>query len=193
MFRKEDEKIPDISKELATSPVTSVIEEMDCFSPRRTITIEYSGPNIKQVVKRAPGILKKGMMITGTRTYIDDYFIDTTDPNNVVFHIFWHGIRDFDERTKMWGWIRLKHGIIHPDGTGSVVIEFYSKVVTRWSRGSLLQRSPLYNLLIKVYNYIFYDERRRIFIQECKEYEQNMIDAMKNILKLLETAKYPYP
>jgi len=191
----EDKKtaVPDISSYIKKSRVTTVIEEMDCFSPRRVITIEYSGSNIREVARRAPRILREGMMITGTRTFIDDYYVDVTDPNNIVFHIFWHGYRGFDDKSTMWGWIRLKHGVIHPDGTGSVRIEFYAKLVTEWNRSSILQRNPIYSLLLKIYKYIYYDEQRRKFVDQCKEYEQDMIRRMKEMLKLIETAKLPYP
>jgi len=191
----EDKKtdIPDISDIMRRNIVTTVIEELDCFTPRRVIRIEYSGPNIREVARRAPRILREGMMITGTRTYIDDYYVDVTDPNNIVFHIFWHGDRSMDDKTKMLGWIRLKHGVIHPDGTGSVRIEFYAKLVTEWDRGSILQRNPIYGLLMKIYRYIYYDEQRRKYLDQCKEYEQEMIRRMKKTLKLMETAKLPYP
>jgi len=189
--KKDD--IPDISNIIKKQPITTVIEELDCFAPRRVITIEYSGPNIREVARRAPRILREGMMITGTRTYIDDYYVDVTDPNNIVFHIFWHGTRDMDGRTEMFGWIRLKHGVIHPDGTGSVRIEFYAKLITKWERDSILQRNPIYSLLMKIYNYIYYDEQRRKYVDQCKEYEQEMIRRMKETLKLIETAKLPYP
>jgi hypothetical protein len=189
---KEDE-IPNISKELAKAPVTTIIEENDCFAPRRVIRIEYSGPNIRQIVRRAPRILREGMMITGTRVYIDDYYVDVTDPNSITFHIFWHGERGFDDKSKMLGWVRLKHGVIRPDGSGSVRIEFYAKMITTWNRSSLLQRNPLYTLLMKIYNYIYYDEQRRKYLNQCKEYAEDMIRRMKEMLKLMETAKLPYP
>ena len=191
----EDKKddIPDISSYIRKTPVTRIYEEMDCFTPRRVITVEYSGPNIREIARKSPRILREGMMITGTRTYIDDYYVDVTDPNNIVFHIFWHGYREFDGRSRMWGWIRLKHGVIRPDGTGSVRIEFYAKLVTTWDRGSILQRNPIYDLLMKIYKYIYYDEQRRKFVDQCKEYEQDMIRRMKKMLKLMETAKLPYP
>lgn len=191
----EDKKteIPDIRSHIRKTTVTKIYEEMDCFTPRRVIRMEYSGPNIREVARRAPRILREGMMITGTRTFIDDYFVDITDPNNIVFHIFWHGYRGFDGRSKMWGWVRLKHGVIHPDGTGSVRIEFYAKLVTTWDRSSILQRNPIYGLLMRIYRYIYYDEQRRKFLDQCKEYEQDMIRRMKKMLKLMETAKLPYP
>lgn len=189
MTYKEEKGPPDISDILRKTPVTKIIEELDCFTPSRVIRIEYSGPNIRQVAKRAPRILREGMMITGTRTYIDDYFVDVTDPNNISFHIFWHGVRGMDNKTSMYGWVRLKHGVIHPDGTGSVRIEFYAKLVTKWDRGSLLQRNPLYGLLLRVYRYIYYDEQRRKYADQCKEYAEEMVKRMKKTLKLLETAQ----
>lgn len=189
----DEKEIPDISDIIRKHPVKTIIEENECFAPRRVIRIEYSGPNIREIARRAPRILREGMMITGTKTFIDDYYVDVTDPNNIVFHIYWHGIRDMDGRTSMFGWIRLKHGLIHPDGTGSVRIEFYAKLLTTWDRGSVLQRNPIYNLLIKIYKYIYYDEQLRKFLNQCKEYEQDMIRRMKKMLKLMETAKLPYP
>ncbi len=191
----EDKKteIPDIRPHIRKTPVTRIYEEADCFTPRRVVRMEYSGPNIREVARRAPRILREGMMITGTRTFIDDYFVDVTDPNNIVFHIFWHGFRSFDGRSTMWGWVRLKHGVIHPDGTGSVRIEFYAKLVTTWDRDSVLQRNPINSLLMRIYRYIYYDEQRRKFLDQCKEYEQDMVRRMKKMLKLAETARLPYP
>jgi hypothetical protein len=187
-----NEKAPDISKELAKTPVTSIIEEVDCFKPKRVITIQYSGPNIRDIVRRAPGIIQAGMKTTGTRTYIDEYYIDVTDPNKINFHIFWHSIRGFDQRSSMWGFIKLKQGVLLPDGTGSVNIEFYAKVLTNWERETLIQRSPIYSLLKKIYTYVFYDDRRRKYLDLCKEWEEEMIRRMKDLLKLLETAEYTY-
>jgi hypothetical protein len=191
MLNKEDEKIPDISEEIAATPVTKIIEDVDCFMPRRVITLEYSGPNIKQIVSAASRILRAGMYISGTRTFLDDYYVDVTDSNKIIFHIYWHGIRDFDSFTKMWGWIRLKHGVIHPDGTGSVVVEFFAKLRTQWDKDTLFKRSPFYNLLIKLYNYVYYNERRRKYMGQCTEFEQDMVRRAKELLKLTETYKYP--
>jgi hypothetical protein len=193
MYRGKEEDIPDISKELAKHPVVRIVEDVDCFAPRRVISIDYSGPNIREIVKQAPRVLRRGMMITGTRTYIDDYYVDVTDPNNIRFHIFWHGIRGWDDKSQMWGWIRLKQGLLKPDGTGSVRIEFFAKVITTWERDTFLKRIPLYDLLIWIYKYIYYDAERRKMIEQCKEWEQDMIRRMKELLKLMETATLPYP
>ena len=191
MYR-EDKEVPDISKELSKSKVTRIIEEIDCFKPRRTITVQYSGPNIREIVRQSPRMIQLGMKTTGTKTYIDEYYIDVTDPNNISFHIFWHSIRGFDQRSSMWGFIRLKHGVLHTDGTGSVNIEFYAKLVTNWERGSIIQRTPIYTLLRKIYTYIFYDNRRRKYLDLCREFEEEMIRRMKEFLKLIETAEYTY-
>jgi len=188
MYR--DEGPPDISKELSKSPVTMIIEDMDCFSPRRTITVKYSGPNIRNIIKNAPGILQTSMRITGQRTFLDEYYADVTDPNKIIFHIFWHGKRDFDMRTYMFGFIRLKQGLVLPDGSGSVEIEFTPKVITEWNRESILQRNPIYTLLLKIYGYVFYDHRRRRYVEECKGYAEDMIRRMKDLLKLMESAEY---
>lgn len=189
----KDEGPPDISKELASSEatITKIIEDMDCFAPRPRITINYSGPNIRGIVRKTPEILRDGMRITGLKVYIDEYYCTVTDPNEIYFHIHWHGVRDLDFRTKMFGWVRLKHGVVHPDGSGSVTIEFYAKVVTEWSKKTILQRNPLYTLLLKLYNYVYYDETRRKFVRQCKEYEEQMVTMMKSFLKMIETTKYP--
>jgi hypothetical protein len=191
MYTEKDDKPPDISDELANTPITAIYEDIDCFTPRPRITIKYSGPNIRAIVKKAPEILRDGMRITGLKTYIDQYFCYAIDPNNIGFHIHWHGERDLDFRSKMFGWIRLKHGAVNPDGSGSVFIEFYSKVVTKWDRTTIFKRNPLYTLLLKIYNYVYYDEQRRKFVQQCHEYEEQMVKMMKDFLKLVETAKYP--
>jgi hypothetical protein len=191
MYTEKDGEPPDISKEIAGATITKIIEDVDCFAPRPRITMQYSGPNIRAIVKRAPEILRDGMRITGLKTYIDEYFCTNIDPNNIWFHIHWHGERTFDHRSRMMGWLRLKHGTIYPDGSGSVTIEFYAKVVTEWDKRTILQRNPIYTLILKVYNYVYYDEVRRKFIRQCKEYEEQMVTMMKNFLKLVETAKYP--
>jgi hypothetical protein len=193
MTFKEDNSVPDISDIIKKARVNTIIEDLDCFAPKRVVTMEYSGPNVRQIVKASPRILRAGMLISGTRTYIDDYYVDVTDPNNIVFHIFWHGIREIDVRSNMLGYIRLKHGVVHPDGTGSVRIEFYAKLLTTWERGSILQRNPIYALLLKIYKYVYYDEQRRKSIELCKQYEEEMIKRMKKLLKLMETATLPYP
>ncbi len=191
MHTEKDDAPPDISDEIAGSPITKIIEDVDCFSPRPRITIEYTGPNIRTIVRKTPEIIRDGMRITGLKVYIDDYFCTVIDPNEIYFHIHWHGERPFDHRTTMMGWVRLKHGILRPDGSGTMKIEFYAKVVTEWQKATILQRNPLYTLLLKIYNYVYYDEIRRKFIRQCQEYEQQMVDMMKKLLKLAETKHYP--
>jgi len=188
MYKEED--IPDISKEIAAAPVKKIVEQIDCFSPRPRITIEYSGPRIREIVKKTPGIIMRGMRITGLKTYIDEYFCSTYDPNEIWFHIHWHGERDFDNKSKMYGWVRLKQGVIKPDGSGTVKIEFFAKVVTSWDKTTILKRNPLYSLILKIYNYVYYDEIRRGFVRQCREFEETMIKMMKDLLKLEETVKY---
>jgi len=190
MYTEKDD-VPDISEELAGATITKIIEDVDCFAPRPRITIDYKGPNIRGIVKKTPEIIRDSMRITGLKVYIDEYFCTVVDPNQIWFHIHWHGERPLDHRSKMMGWVRLKQGELYPDGSGSVKIEFYSKVVTEWDKKTILQRNPLYSLLLKVYNYVYYDEMRRKFVRQCKEYEEQMITMMKNFLKLTETVKYP--
>ena len=187
---KKDNEPPDISEEIAHSTITKIVEETDCFSPRPRISLTYSGPNIRAIVRKAPEIIRNAMRITGLLTYIDEYYCSIFDPNEIVFHIHWYGERSLDMRNKMYGWLRLKQGLIRPDGSGSVVIEFFAKVVTEWDRRTILQRNPIYSLLISIYNYVYYNEIRRGFVSQCREFEENMIRMMKEFLKLVETTEY---
>jgi len=194
MYREDVEgKIPDISKELSKSPVTSIVEEIDCLAPRRNITIGYSGPNIREIVKKVQEIITRGMNVNPLATNLDEYYLYVVDLNNILFHIFWHGERRFDQRTKMLGFIRLKQGKLRPDGTGSVEIEFFGKLVTVWEKNTFIQKTPIYELLRKIYTYVYYDNRRRRFIELCKEYEHKMVKLMKELIKLIESYKYPSP
>lgn len=190
MYR--DEGPPDITKELKKTPVVKIIEDIDCFSPRRTMIIKFSGPDIRKIIKNVPKILQISMRITGQRTFLDEYYVDLTDPNLTGFHIFWHGKRDFDMRTYMYGFIRLKQGKIKPDGSGSVDIEFSPKVITEWDRKTILQRNPIYTLLLKIYGYVFYDSARRRYLEQCKEFSEDMMRRMKDLLKLTESAEYKH-
>jgi hypothetical protein len=186
-----NEQVPDISEELAKTQVTSIIEEFDCNTPRRYITIEYSGPGIRKIVKSMPGVLKNGLRTSGTNVFLDQYYVTVLDPNITYFHIFWHGEKGFDSRTRMETHIKLKHGKVKSDGTGSVIIEFYSKLTTEWDKKTLVQRSPIYALFVKLYNYIFYDARRRALIESCKFFQEEIIRKTKELLKLVETRPYP--
>jgi len=187
------EGAPDISKELKKSPVTSIVEEIDCFAPRRNIIIGYSGPNIREIVKKTQEIITKGMNINPLDTNLDEYYLYVVDLNNIIFHIFWHGKRDFDQRTKMLGFIRLKQCKLRPDGTGSMEIEFFPKLVTVWEKKTFIQKTPIYELFRKIYTYVYYDNRRRRYIELCKEYEHKMVKLMKQLIKLIESYKYPSP
>ena len=192
MYREDVEgKVPDISKHLSKAPVTRIVEEIDCFSPRRNVTIGYKGPKIREIVKKTQTIITRGMDVNPLDTNLDEYYITVYDPNNIIFHIFWHGKRRFDQRTVMLGFIRLKQGNLKPDGSGSVEIEFFPKLITVWEKKTLLQRTPIYELLRKIYNYVYYDNRRRRYIELCKEYEEKMIRLMKQLIKLIESYKYP--
>ena len=189
MFREED--APDISKKLKETPVTKFIEEIDCFAPRRKITIGYSGPNIREIVKKTQEIITKGMNVNPLATNLDQYYLYIVDPNDIGFHIFWHGTRAFDQRTKMLGFIWLKQGRMRPDGTGSVEIEFFPKLVTTWEKSTFIQKTPIYELFRKIYTYVYYDNRRRRYIELCKEFEEKMVRLMKEFIKLIESYKYP--
>ena len=186
-----NEQAPDISEELAKTQVTRIVEEFDCNTPRRNITIEYSGPNIRKIVKKMPDVLKTGLRTSGTNVFLDQYYVTVMDPNITYFHIFWHGAKSFDSRTGMETHIKLKHGNVKADGTGSVIIEFYSKLVTKWDKKTLIQRSPFYSMLVKIYNYTFYDARRRALINTCQFFQEEIIRKTKDFLKLMETTPYP--
>lgn len=190
MYR-EEEGPPDISKELAKSPIITIVEEYDCFVPRRVIRIGYSGPNIREIIRQAPRVIQRSLRISGTAVFIDEYYVDVTDPNRTSFHIFWHGEKRFDQRSKMFGFFRVKQGILHPDGTGSMNIEFFSKLVTKWEKKTFIQRTPIYTLFRKIYTYIYYDDARRNFIERCKFHEEDMIRRAKELLRLVETHPYP--
>ena len=176
MFKQEGP--PDISKELAKPKITTFIEEFECFTPRRVITIGYSVPNIKEIIRRIPRMIQRGLRISGTNTFIDEYYVYNVDPNDISFHIYWHGKKTHDQRTSTWAWVRVKQGHLYPDGTGSMKIEFYAKLVTKWKKKTLIQRTPIYSILLKTYTYIFYDKRRRTLIERCKFYEEDIISRV---------------
>ncbi len=185
-----NEEVPDISEELAKAPTVRIVEELDCFTPRRVIRIKYSGPDIRKIVGQATPILQKAMRVGGTHVFTDDYYIDTTDPNNINFHIFWHLDKSFDGKTSMWCSVKLKHGLLKPDGSGSVEINLFPKLRTNWNKRTLLQRNPIYNLLIKIYKYIYYDEQRRKYLKLCRDLGEEAVGDFKELVKLTKTYEY---
>lgn len=186
------EGAPEIRAELAKSPKVAIIEEDDCFAPRRELSITYSGPNIREIVKTIPKIIADSLRVTSTHVFLDEYYLDNTDPNAVQFHIFYSGDKPMDQRTKVWVEIKIKDGLIRPDGSGSLTLEFKGTLKTRFERRTVLQRTPFYDMFFKIYSYFFYDEMRRQFLTRCKEFSENMMRKTKEILKLMETAAYPH-
>jgi len=189
MYREE--KAPEIEEDLKRAKVKAIIEELDCFEPRRIIKIKYSGPRVKDIIKRAPRIIREAMRITGTKVYLDSYFVDTTDPNKITFHILQYGVRDFDDKTSMKCYLNLKSGVLKPDGSGSVTLEFFPVLVTKWDRSNWFRRTPIFEYLLKIWTYIFYNEQRRKYLKLCREYAEDMIKRAKEALKLVQSVKYP--
>lgn len=187
------EEAPEISEELKKIKTVKIVEEIECFTPRRVVAIKYTGPNIRKVVKAAGDIIQRGMHIGGTRTYLDRYHIDVTDPNNIRFTIYWHGDKGLDKRNKIRCILGYDDGVIHPDGSGYVKIKISPRLLTTWDKSSILKRNPIYDLLMKIYGYVYYDELRRKYVLQCKELGQEMVRIVKEMLKLMETAKLPYP
>lgn len=185
---REAKGAPDISAKLAASTKTAITEEVDCFSPHRTIEIEYSGPNIDKIIKSAPKWISRGLRVSSTNVFLDDYFWTNTDPNNITFHIFFRGKLPMDSKSAIFAQIRLRDGLIKPDGSGKVIIEFSAVLETKFERKSVIQRSGLYRSLLWTYNQIWYNERRRKFLDECKSHMDYMMLETKSLLKLMKTA-----
>lgn len=186
------EGAPDISAEIAKTPKFAIIEEDDCFAPRREVSISYTGANIRKIVKSIPKIITDSLRVTSTNVFLDEYYLDNTDPNAVQFHIFYHGFKNLDKRTKALLEIKIKDGLIKPDGSGSLTLEFKGTLKTTFERRTVLQRTPFYDMFFKMYSYLFYDEMRRQFLTRCKEFSENSMRKTKEILKLMETAVYPH-
>lgn len=162
---------------------TWVIED-DCLVPERYIRLEYKGPNPFAAFRATLGLLIKHLEIDPSDYWERDFRWDITgDPRGFYIRIIVQ--KGMDSRTKIFFEIIMQgKQPTDPKKNGEVMILIGAKLVTEFKQDTPFQQSAFYKSLLWLYNYFFYSNVRRRYLELCKELCEKLRQAYRELLKI---------
>jgi hypothetical protein len=151
--------------------------EEDCFAPRRTRWIEYSGPDPFAIAREGRDILKPvfeiGTSSTGEPRFMWDW---TGDPVQLYLHLM--AKKTYSAYTVFWISIRIVGFKSKSRNEGTFRMEI--EPVLRHK----LKGNKLTMFLWWIYWYAFYNKIRQSMKYRCEEMAETFMTAVKNMYHL---------
>ena len=149
----------------------------ECYAPRRSVWVEYSGPDPFAFVRAGRGVLRSvfevGTSSTGEPRFMWDW---TGDP--IQLYIHWIVNKSYSRFTKFWVSIRVVGFKSKSKNEGSFRMEV-EPVLKHTISGSRLTI-----WLWWIYWYLFYTRVRNSMIERCKGMADSFIAVIKEMYNL---------
>ncbi|MBU0898886.1 MAG: hypothetical protein KKB03_03065 [Nanoarchaeota archaeon] len=150
----------------------------DCLSPARYINLSYSGPNPYEVSKKIASTLQPFFHISGSGTGETLFNWDNSgDPHTFFFK--WWVKKTFSGFTTMWFHIKTKGSVSPETNDGEFIMSIQAIIKTTFSGYSLLFRPLWY-----IYSLMFYNKRRRQYLEMCNNFALSFRNEMKEHFNL---------
>ncbi len=138
----------------------------DCLTPGRFIYLDYSGPDPFGISKKIAGLLKPFFGVSSAGVSETNFNWDSSgDP--ITFYFTWWVQKSFGKFSSMRMDIKVQGTKGKTKNTGNFTMEIRGKIITRFGYSTSLLKS-----LWWIYSYLFYNRRRRNYINMCRDYAQ---------------------
>lgn len=137
----------------------------DCLAPARFIYLDYSGPDPFGVSKKIAGMLKRFFGVSSAGISETNFNWDNSgDP--ITFYFTWWVQRSYGS-SLMRVDIKVQGARGKTKNVGNFTMELRGKIVTKFGYKTSLLKS-----LWWIYAYLFYNRRRRNYVDICRDYLQ---------------------
>ena len=169
---------------------TKLLMEERCVSLRPRLELSYKGPNPQNAYDKLMDILIHQIKVPRENIQEKEFAWDRsteTEKFTAKFEI----IKDFDKFSYMFLEIEMK-GSISPskefgkEGSVEVVIE--GIVRTEYPQDTTWERSFLYEVFRMFYHKVFYQEQRKRYLDNCRDWMLSIQSELKSFFNLLPKA-----
>lgn len=151
----------------------------DLLVPEEKKSLEYSGIHPSRLLKEIPDMIKNILRVEGANVFEDQIKWDASS-EPIGFYGVWRCFLSKDMMSKIWIKITIQGEQTSKDKTGKVKVVFTGHLETKFSFSTSLHRSWFW-----LYNYFFYANQRRLYIDEGKIYIERLEDEMRSLFNLM--------
>ena len=155
------------------------------------LTLKYTGPNPQKLYDKVKEILHGVLKFTPDELQERDFRWDRSTATE-KFSVTFEFVRDMDRFSYILLTINLK-GEAKPskefgkEGTATLRID--GKLRTEYPQDTLWQRSLFYEMGRVFYHKVIYEEKRKQYKVQCKEWLNRIYEELKEFLNILPSLK----
>lgn len=136
----------------------------DCLAPARFIYLDYSGPDPFGVSKKVTGMLQRFFGVSSAGVSETNFNWDNSgDP--ITFYFTWWIQKSFGSFSTMRIDIKVQGAKGKTKNVGNFTMELSGQINSRFKYSTSLLK-PLW----WIYTYIFYNRRRKNYVDMCRDY-----------------------
>jgi len=166
---------------------TKLLIEDRCITYRPRLTFTYTGPNPQKAYNKLIAVLVDDLKIP--RENVQEKVFNWDRTGKVErFNASIEVVKDFDKFSYMDLDIKLS-GSVKPSKEfgkeGSVTIVLEGIVRTEYPQDTMWERSFIYEIFRSFYHKVFYQDKRKRWVSQCRDwmlYIQNEMKAFFNLL-----------
>jgi hypothetical protein len=162
--------------------------ENQCVTYRPKVDFSYSGPNPQNAYKKLLKILIDDIHIPRENVQEKYFKWDRSGPAE-KFTAAWEAVKDFDKYSYMFLEIEM-NGTVNPSEQfgkeGTVSLTMAGIVRTEYPQDTTWEKSFFYEIMRTFYHKIFYDDKIKQYVSECRDwmlFVQNELKSFFNILQ----------
>lgn len=151
-----------------------IIIRDDCLAPGRYVYLDYHGKNPFDIVRKIGDELAEFFKVTTSDRGEDDFRWDNSDDPAAFYVRYWVNKPAGGKYSRIMFRIRVQGHESQTTKEGMFTLELVARVVTEFKARNIFLRTFWW-----IYSYLFYDRRRRTYIEMCKDY----IERFKSMVK----------
>jgi hypothetical protein len=158
-----------------------------CLSYKPTLEFSYTGPNPQRAYPKLMDLIIHDLGVARENIQEKKFVWDRSKPEE-KFSIFMEVWKDFDRFTYMRIDVSIE-GKIKPskefgkDGTISITMKGYLR--TEYPQDTVWERSFVYEIFRTLYHRVFYQDQRKRWRDDCRDWMLSMQNEMKKFFNLL--------
>lgn len=150
----------------------------DCQSPERWIKLKYSGPDPWAIAKKISDSIKPFFHVSSSGVGNSRINWDITG-ENISFYSVWWVKRKLSRYSSIKIYIKIQGEKNKVTNMGNFVLRLRGDVETKFEGWGLFVK-PVWN----IYSYLFYNKRKRQYIQQCRDFITSYMNEMKKNFNL---------
>lgn len=152
----------------------TIIIKDDCLAPGRYVYLDYHGKNPFEIVKRIGDELADFFQVTSSQFGEDDFRWDNSDDPAAFFVRYWVKKPAGGQYSEIIFRIRIQGQESQTTKEGFFTMELTGRVETEFEARNIFLRTFWW-----IYSYLFYDRRRRTYIEMCRDYFERFRTMVK--------------